>query len=146
MKTVYLIGCTKKKTEVKNAAEDLYLGTFPIRYKYALDHNPDSIHIISALHGLVDLETITEPYDLTLSDFERVDRVKWAKKVLAQLKDKYNLNETTFVILAGKDYYENIDQVLPHTELPTRGLSTGYQGQFYKRYFDEKKEKEKEKE
>ncbi len=136
MKNVYLIGCTKRKTELKNKAKDLYLGTFPIRYKYALNHNPDGIHILSALYHLVDLETVIDPYDLTLSAFKKKDKTAWAKKVVEQLKEKYDLDNTNFIILAGKNYYEGIDQILPHTELPTKGLGTGYTGQFYKKYFD----------
>ena len=47
----------------------------------------------------------------------------WAKKVLDGLKTKYNLQETKFVILAGKNYYENLIPFLPNYELPKELLN-----------------------
>ncbi len=132
-KTVYLIGCVKNKTKEKNKARNLYLGhNFKFRLEYAEWHKPDKIYILSAKYGLVSLDQELEPYDRTLNNLSQKERNKWAKKVFEDLKTLFNIEKTRFVFLAGIPYYQDLEMLLPHVELPTRNLNQGFQAAFYK--------------
>ncbi len=139
MKEVVLIGCSKSKLDKKAPAKELYTGQgFKKKLIYSILRGIENknTYVISALHHLVDLEQELEPYELTLSTFKKTDRVKWAKQVLSELKERYDIETTKFIILAGKDYYEFLEQVLPNTELPLKGLGMGNTNSFLKNYIE----------
>lgn len=68
MKKIVLISCSSKKQNIKTTARNLYCSPlFKLSLEYAEKLNPDEIFILSAEHHLVNLDTIIEPYDTTLS-------------------------------------------------------------------------------
>jgi hypothetical protein len=58
---------------------------------------------------------------------KKPERNKWARNTLEQLKSKFDINNTEFTILAGKNYYENLEPFLPNVNLPKelKGLPIG---------------------
>src|SRR5699024_5048348 len=101
-KTVVLIACSSRKLDRSARARDLYQGTlFRASLDWAESQKPDEICILSAKYGLVDLEQVIEPYDLTLNALP-IDRVRaWAERVFEQLGRRFDPAQDRFVFLAG---------------------------------------------
>lgn len=82
-----LVGCTKSKLTVPAPAAELYSPSalFVARRRYA-EATKYPWAVLSALHGLVDPETVLEPYDFTVDDLSRpggrVDPWAWASGVI----------------------------------------------------------------
>ena len=128
MGTYVLISCCAKKTEFGNPAEILYNSDgFRKRLAYARLLDPDGIFVISALHHVVSLTDYLEPYNVCLNDFSTSEKKEWARICWSQLDDFSDRKTDTYIILAGKDYYEELVKGLAHYEIPTKGLAQGEQ-------------------
>jgi len=113
------------------SAQDLYVSPlFRLNLRYARKLQPDAIYILSAMHGLLDLDTEVEPYDLTLNDMATRQVQAWAEQVLEQLKRRADLSEDHFVFLAGLKYRKFLVPRLASYEVPMQGLAIGRQLQF----------------
>lgn len=128
MKTFVLISCVKTKLHHKAKARDLYISTlFRSMLAYATRLEPDGVFILSAKYGLLDLDTVIEPYEFTLKGKNDSLKREWAKHVLLQLSERADLNKDHFIILAGVDYREFITPHLASFEVPLEGLDFGSQ-------------------
>ena len=65
----------------------------------------------------------------TLKDFSKEEKEQWTANVLNSLKQRYDLNKTKFVFLAGEAYKKYLEPELPHSESPLKGLRIGQQKQ-----------------
>ncbi len=132
-KTIALISCVSMKLDKKAKVKDIYISPlFKKNLEYARNRNtPDeSIFILSALHGLIGLEEEIDPYDVTLIDMSTREKNQWARKVFKQIQnhpDIPDLKEVKFIILAGMNYRETLEPVLPNVEMPLLGLPIGRQ-------------------
>jgi len=147
MKTICLISCVKGKNNVSSKAVDLYKSTlFSAHKNWAYNvrgFKEEDCRILSAEHGLIPMDIVIGPYEKTLNNMSTPDKGKWARKVYQQLKDEFDLKETNFVILAGKNYYENLVPVLKNFELPEslKGLPIGKRVQQLHKEITERKNK-----
>ena len=131
MKTIVLISCVSKKLAHAASAKDLYVSPlFRLNLQYARKLQPDAICILSAKHGLLDLDTDVEPYDLTLNDMATGQAQAWAEQVLEQIKQRADLSRDHFVFLAGLKYRKFLVPRLASYEVPMQGLTIGRQLQF----------------
>ncbi len=131
MANVVLVSCGKHKLDHSAKAAELYIGPlFTASMQYARTLNPDRIFILSAKHGLLGLETVIEPYDVTLDGKDEAVQKAWAKKVLARLASETSLTGDRFTILAGENYYKYLTPHLRTCEIPMRGLTIEEQLQF----------------
>lgn len=135
MKTIVLLSCVSKKKSYATRAEDLYESTlFKYALKYAKMQNPDKIYILSALHGLVELDQILKPYNVTLNKIKTAERKIWSQKVIGQMKDKnIDLTNDHFIILAGEMYRKYLLPYFDKYTIPMLGLPIGKQLQFLKK-------------
>ena len=138
MKQIALISCVSKKLDGEYIAYKLYSPStlFKAHWNYALNNlNLDptkEIFIISALHGVISPFKIIKKYDVTLKNMSTEEKKEWAEKVVAQLKQNFDMNKTEFLILAGKDYYEELIKLLPHYKLiPEKPLPIGKRIQWF---------------
>jgi hypothetical protein len=133
MATNVLISCVSKKLERKAKAEDLYISAlFKYNLQYAKSMDADRIFILSAKHGLLDLEEEIEPYNQTLNNMKTGEIRLWAEKVFFQLKESTDIKNDHFVFLAGDKYRKYL---LPHIssyEIPLKGKRIGEQLQYLK--------------
>ena len=133
MAKIILISCSSKKSIHKQKAEALYISTlFRFSLAYAKKLKPDKIFILSAKHGLVNLNDEIAPYNETLNDKTASDIKIWAEKVILELEKLTNLGDDLFIFFTGKKYRKYI---LPHVknyEIPLKGLRIGEQLQFLK--------------
>ena len=133
MKRVVLISCVSKKLDTRAPAEELYTSTlFKLNLRYARALEPDAVYVLSAKHGLLALEDEIEPYDETLNKMPSAARKAWANRVIAQLGERFDLEQDHFIILAGERYRQYLIPYLAAYEIPLQGLPIGKQLQFLK--------------
>lgn len=132
MRSIALIGCGKEKLPRRAKARDLYTGAL---FAKALAHvsagNFDAAFVLSAKHGLVELDEEIEPYDLRISDFDGWERADWGHAVFLSLELKYDTRRPLdLVVFAGADYAEPLRWQLADVSLwgivePLKGLGIG---------------------
>lgn len=132
---IVLISCASKKRSTRSQAKDLYISPlFKLNLQYAYSINPDTIYILSAKHGLLQLETEIEPYNLTLNEMKTSEVENWASGVIDQLKNKADLQTDHFIFLAGNKYRKYLIPILNSYEIPMEGMTIGKQLKFLKRH------------
>lgn len=128
MKKIVLISCVSKKLPHEARAEDLYISPlFKFNLRYAKQLNPDAIYILSAKHGVLELDVKIDPYDITLNEMRVAERRAWSEKVLAQLAMHADLQRDHFVFLAGQNYRKYVVPHLVSFAAPLEGLRIGRQ-------------------
>lgn len=134
MKRIVLISCASKKLQHQARAKELYISSlFQLSLAFAKELEPDEFYVLSAKYGLVDIDKMIEPYDLTLNHMSAKQKREWAKGVLDQLRVVANLEKDHFIILAGRNYRDNL---IPHMNsyvVPLEGMRIGEQLHFLKR-------------
>lgn len=131
MRKVVLISCVSKKLLHKVKAMDLYTSLlFKLNLKFAESLKPDAIYILSAKYGLLNLDTVIEPYDITLNEMSSDQRKTWAQIVLEQLKEHADLKKDHFILLAGQNYRKYLTPHIASYEVPLAGLPIGKQLQY----------------
>ena len=136
MTKIALIGCTSKKQDYSCSAIDMYSKSsyFKKKIRYCKKINVDKIFILSAKYGFLDSDTQIEPYNFNLKNADKNYKKNWNEKVLENLKNKTNLEEDEFIILAGNEYVKDLLEFIPNHYNPVKGLGIGYQSFFFKNY------------
>lgn len=131
---IVFLSCVKSKRNVSCRSEEMYVSDlFKKSLQYARSLNPDHIYILSAKYGLLELDDVIDPYELTLKTMSEKDRKVWAYKVCKQFESKGgNYNEKA-VFLCGLPYRKYIMTKFHDREIPCEGLGLGDQLQFYKK-------------
>jgi hypothetical protein len=131
LKKIVLISCVSKKAPHRAKAKDLYLSPlFVSSLRYARSLKPDCIFILSAKHGLLELDTEIEPYDTSLMNMTVAEVKVWAARVLEQLRKQADLRSDHFIFLAGERYRQYLANSIISYEVPLKGLSIGKQLQY----------------
>ncbi len=137
---VALISCVSQKLDHEAPAEEFYISSlFRKNLEWAKLGNFDKIYILSAKYGLVELDFKLKPYDKTLNKMAIKDRRTWADDVWGDILNDHDLDNTQFTFLAGTRYREFLEDRLPFTEVPMRGLQIGKQLQWLTREIKLKK-------
>lgn len=129
-KRVVLLSCASQKLSRCAKAKDLYISTlFKLSLKYAnnLRPGPDSIYILSAKYGLLDLDQEIDPYEKTLNDMCASEIKEWARSVLSQLRKIASLEDDEFIFLVGHKYRKYLLPHLKNTIVPLKVLRIGEQ-------------------
>lgn len=102
---VALVGCGSAKRPVRSKARDLYTGAlFEATLAYALTLTPHTF-IVSARHGLLDLDTEIAPYDFTIADLGgKRDRVAWGERVVNAVEGRFRRQLPAVTLLMGDTY------------------------------------------
>jgi hypothetical protein len=128
MATIALISCVSQKLPYAAPAGELYTSTlFTLNLQYAKLRQPDAIYVLSAKYGLLPLDRVIEPYDLTLNTMSARQAREWAQKVFAQLSAATDVESDHFIWLAGMKYRQHLIDRLPSSEVPLEGLTIGRQ-------------------
>ena len=127
-KKIVLISCVSQKLPHRAKARDLYVSTlFRLNLKYANSLCPDEIYILSAKHGLLELEREIQPYEQTLNNMRSAEIKEWANNVLQQLRSVTSLEEPEFIFLAGNKYRKYLLPHIKNAEIPLKGMRIGEQ-------------------
>lgn len=106
MKRIAVIGCGAKKRPCRVRARYLYTGPlFTDALAHALAHGFNPIVVLSAKHGIVDLEQEIDPYDLRLADLTRAEQIALGERARASLRTLAGGGPADLTIFAGRPYY-----------------------------------------
>lgn len=105
--TVGIIPCSAAKTNAPAAARNLYSSSYFRMALAAALAQTDRVLILSALHGLVELDTIIDPYDLKMGDEGSVTPATIAAQALA-----LQLDETDVYGFLPSSYFSVLDEGL----------------------------------
>jgi len=125
METIVLLMCGKHKLSYKAKAKEMYTSPrFQESILYAKTLTSEkNIYILSAKHGLLELEKKIFPYNKSIYDMPIHKKEKWAKKVIKQISKVSNLNEDRYIFLTDDDYCSELYPVLKNVVLPLKGLN-----------------------
>ena len=130
---IVLISCVSMKNNYPCKAREMYVSPlFKGAYSYAQKLNADKIFILSAKYGLLEEDTLIEPYNETLNTKKDLEIRAWADKVFAELQQKTDVKKDEFVFLAGEKYRKYLVARLTNVEIPLKGLGIGKQLAYYK--------------
>lgn len=136
MVKIALIGCTSRKQDYACPAIEMYTKSnyFNLKLDYCKKINIDKIFILSAKYGLLEPDTIIQPYNLHLKSTSKDYRLNWSENVLKDLKQKTDIENDEFIILAGNDYMKYLLEYIPNHNNPVKGLGIGQQMKFFKEF------------
>jgi hypothetical protein len=132
-----LVGCVKSKVGHRAAAKDLYASPLWSRRRGYAESTGLPWAILSAEHGMVDPETMLEPYDRYLGKESAAFRRRWSKDAAAQVLARLDgLGLLAVEIHAGSAYVDNglaarLKAAGVDVMLPLKGLSFGQQLSWY---------------
>ena len=133
MKNIVLISCASKKLNNKAKAKDLYISPlFKLNLSYAQSLNPDNIFILSAEHGLLNLDDEISPYNKTLNKMSNDEIEKWSVNVKEQLNKVIDMNNDKVIFLAREKYRRYLMPYIKNYEVPLQGLGIGKQLRYLK--------------
>jgi len=132
-----LVGCVKGKRSQRSRAKDLYTSGLFIKARRYVERCYDRWYILSAKYGLVDPETIIEPYDETLKDKSVQERLTWSERASEQIHAAFpDPSNLVLFFHAGERYREflipRLEDKRYHCEVPLKGLGIGEQKAWYK--------------
>jgi len=136
VKRIGLVACAKSKRDKALPAKELYSSELfkkTIRYSH---RSYDRWYILSAKYGLVEPDTVLQPYDETLNSKPFGERRRWADKTAKQLESILPGPDQCLVFFhAGATYREFLFEKLVergyHCEIPLKGLGIGKQLAWY---------------
>ncbi len=127
-KKVVLISCVSQKQARKAKVRNLYTSTlFKLNLKYAEKLRPNKIYVLSAKYGLLSLNDEIAPYNQTLNEMTTAEVKAWAAEVLRQLRRVSEIENTTYIFLAGNRYRKYLLPALEDYDIPLKGLRIGEQ-------------------
>ena len=108
---------------------DLYQSAWFKKARRYAEQRGDAYFILSAKHGLLRPDAVIDPYERTLVDMTRRERIYWANWVLLELA--LASEPCHVVVLAGRLYREFVVDGLLRggytVEVPMEGLGIGQQ-------------------
>lgn len=129
---LHLVACAATKLDVAAPAGDLYISDWFSKARAYVEATGAPWRILSALHGIVDPQSVIEPYDTTLIGAPEWRRLQWGDAVVGQLW-KIAPSGSKIVLLAGAMYRDAIRQQPAsaasrwHFVAPMEGLGIGQQ-------------------
>ncbi|HLD12281.1 MAG TPA: hypothetical protein VJB87_01675 [Candidatus Nanoarchaeia archaeon] len=125
---VVLLSCVKKKLSRPAPAAELYCSPlFRLALRYARSLKPDKIFVLSAKYGLVSIDEVIDPYEVTLNNMSMAAVRVWSDKVFADLSKQVDVSSDEFIFLAGSRYRKFLVPRLKHVQVPLQGLGIGKQ-------------------
>lgn len=139
MKRIALVGCGKEKLDRAAPARQLYTGQLFRASIARAEANFEQVFILSAKHGVLDLDQVAEPYDLSMRELADWERAEWAHVVMAwHLAGRFSVTtHLELEVFAGDAYVEPLRWQLPDfpawaVRAPLAGLQVGQRLQWLK--------------
>ncbi len=99
-------GCGKSKLGLGAPARELYTGQLFRKSLAYAEARCSVVYVLSAKHGLLPLDQVVEPYELSLVSMRASERVTWARGVWSALGERHDLRGdlVSTLLLAGEFY------------------------------------------
>ena len=137
MSLVGLISCVKTKKDYASEAKNLYNSQLFLSSKKYAEQRLDKYYILSAKYGLLNPEQIICPYEETLNEKSKNERLAWSKRVFKDLMAQINKDDK-IIFLAGEVYREFLESFLLtkgiNCQTPLNKYSIGKQLQWYNNF------------
>jgi hypothetical protein len=145
---VVVVACVKGKLDRPAKAKDLYQSDWFYKARKFAELEGDRWSVLSALHCLVDSETVVAPYDVSVSapvskgGLNASERREWVSRCAAQLEAETPRVVVTavrvrFVVLAGRRYRKAFEASSVEWEAPLAGLGIGDQKRWLKQFAEQ---------
>lgn len=125
---VGFIACAKTKASFAMPAGALYASPLYRKSLLAALDLSDRVYILSAKHGVLDPQTLIEPYDLTLKTIPRSQRQEWGREAGKRL-DEILSRRDIVTLICGEEYIEplrpDLERIGVSVEEPLGRLSLG---------------------
>lgn len=107
---ILLVSCGKRKSDIRCQAKEMYNSFRFQRIKDIAESLGIQWYIMSAKYGLLNPESIIEPYDMCLTNCSDEYQQQWARHIV----DKFvGLDKNTvFAVIANSEYSKNIVPML----------------------------------
>jgi hypothetical protein len=100
-----LVACAAEKLARPAPARELYCSPLFRKSLAYAEARCDRVYVLSAAHGLVELDAVTKPYDRRLGG--KAERLAWGSRAARSLVTRHG-REVDYLLLAGADYAEPI--------------------------------------
>ena len=125
-----LVSCVKSKLPNRAAARELYVSDWFHKARAVVEAEGWPWRILSAKYGLVDPEMVIEPYEKTLNNMRKGERVEWSRTVMTAFDSSLS-DVKSVVIFASERYREFLVPALRErgitVHVPMEGLKIGEQ-------------------
>ncbi len=132
-KIMSLVACVSKKKDSTDKGEKLYISDWFQKASEYAKRKAEEWYILSDEHGVLSPEEEIAPYNKTLKEMKKDEKIKWAERVKHQL-EKIVRPGNTIIILAGNEYRKLLLDFLNEkgckVEIPMKGLRIGEQRQW----------------
>lgn len=105
---VGLVGCAKVKREHPAKCRDLYRSPLFVASLAHVERTCDESFVVSAAHGLIPLDETVAPYDRTLRDLPKKERLAWGNRIAGAIQAHFERLPLALVVLAGLEYADPI--------------------------------------
>jgi cytoplasmic iron level regulating protein YaaA (DUF328/UPF0246 family) len=103
MADIALVACAKTKAKRPAPAAALYVSALYRKSLLAALDRTKAVYILSAKHGLVSLDDILEPYEMTLKTMPSTTRRAWGATVAEAIRSVAKRRDQ-LLLFAGEDY------------------------------------------
>lgn len=136
MSRILLLGCVSRKHDRPSPAADLYASPLWSKRPNYANETGRTWFSLSALHGLLDQETVIEPYEVSFPDLKgQAAKKARAARVFADLQQAADIDGTVFEFHAGLDYQKHLVPLIESAggvcTYPCESLGVGEQLRWY---------------
>lgn len=130
--TVLVLGCSAKKLRTPAPARELYRGAlFRKALAWGEARFPGAAALVlSAKLGIVEIDRVIEPYDLSLNGMSSDEREAWGRSIERDLRSRFDVTTTRFIVCAGSKYCRPFARS-PLVEYPMKNLPLGRALKFF---------------
>ncbi|NDJ84415.1 MAG: hypothetical protein GYB66_00880 [Chloroflexi bacterium] len=131
MTTIALVAGSKSQQKVPALSQLLYRTPLFQKTSLYVEQHYERWYILSAKYGLLEPDTVIEPYSLSFHDLSRDERFRWARRVIERLSHQRIRTHDTIAIFAGKHFQEFLIPVMEgrrfNVTVPLSGMNAAQQ-------------------
>src|SRR5689334_6614888 len=101
---VGLDGCAKSKRDQATKCRELYTSPLFVASLAHAERVSDEVYIISAVHGLLGPDEIISPYDRSLREMSKKERLAWGERLVSSIRARFERLPLELLVLAGLEY------------------------------------------
>lgn len=101
---VGVVGCAKTKRSVPSSCRRLYKSPLFVASLAHAERVCDETYVLSAAHGLLALDQTVAPYERSLREMSKKERMAWGNRVTESVRGRFSSLPLHVLVLAGLEY------------------------------------------